>query len=36
MNVIGILEAESLKPSLPRFKAGDRVRVHVKVVSRIS
>ena len=32
MNVIGILEAESLKPSLPRFKAGDRVRVHVKVV----
>lgn len=32
MNVIGSLEAEGLKSSLPRFRAGDRVRVHVKVV----
>jgi large subunit ribosomal protein L19 len=32
MNVIGILDAEGLKESLPRFRAGDRVRVHVKVV----
>jgi large subunit ribosomal protein L19 len=32
MNVIGSLEAEGLKPSLPQFRAGDRVRVHVKVV----
>lgn len=32
MNVIGSLEAEGLKSSLPEFRAGDRVRVHVKVV----
>jgi large subunit ribosomal protein L19 len=32
MNVIGSLEAQALKQSLPRFRAGDRVRVHVKVV----
>jgi large subunit ribosomal protein L19 len=32
MNVIGSLEAEGLKPSLPQFRAGDRVRVHVRVV----
>lgn len=32
MNVISSLEAEGLKPSLPQFRAGDRVRVHVKVV----
>ena len=32
MNVIGNIEAEALKPSLPQFRAGDRVRVHVKVV----
>ena len=27
MNVIGNIEAEALKPSLPEFRAGDRVRV---------
>jgi large subunit ribosomal protein L19 len=32
MNVIGSLEAEGLKPSVPQFRAGDRVRVHVRVV----
>jgi len=32
MNVIGSLEAEGLKPSVPEFRAGDRVRVHVRVV----
>ena len=32
MNIIGNLEAEGLKASLPQFRAGDRVRVHVKVV----
>lgn len=32
MNVIESVEAEALKPSVPRFRAGDRVRVHVKVV----
>ncbi len=32
MNVIGSLEAEGLKQSLPRFRSGDRVKVHVKVV----
>jgi large subunit ribosomal protein L19 len=32
MNVIRILEAEGLKPSVPPFRTGDRVRVHVKVV----
>ena len=32
MNVIGSLDAEGLKPTLPQFRAGDRVRVHVKVV----
>jgi large subunit ribosomal protein L19 len=32
MNVIGSIEAEGLKTSLPQFRAGDRVRVHVKVV----
>lgn len=32
MNVIMNLEAEGLKPTPPPFRAGDRVRVHVKVV----
>jgi len=32
MNVISSLEAQGLKPSLPVFRAGDRVRVHVRVV----
>ena len=32
MNVIDSLDAEGLKSSLPGFRAGDRVRVHVKVV----
>ena len=32
MDLIGSLDAEGLKPTLPQFRAGDRVRVHVKVV----
>ena len=32
MSVIGSLEAEGLKSSLPQFRAGDRVKVHVRVV----
>jgi len=32
MNVIESIEAEGLKESVPPFRAGDRVRVHVKVV----
>jgi large subunit ribosomal protein L19 len=32
MSIIGSLEAEGLKSSLPQFRAGDRVKVHVRVV----
>jgi len=32
MNVIDILDAQGLKSAIPSFRAGDRVRVHVKVV----
>ena len=32
MNIIESLEAQLLKETLPEFRAGDRVRVHVKVV----
>jgi len=32
MNVIGTIEAEGLKESTPDFRAGDRVRVKVRVV----
>jgi large subunit ribosomal protein L19 len=32
MNVIGSLDAESLKGELPAFAAGDRLRVHVRVI----
>ena len=32
MNVIEGIEAAGLKPELPEFRAGDRVRVHVRVV----
>ncbi len=32
MNVIDTLDAQGLKPGIPPFRAGDRVRVHVKVV----
>lgn len=32
MNVIMSLDAEGLKPNPSSFRAGDRVRVHVKVV----
>jgi large subunit ribosomal protein L19 len=32
MSVIRTLDAEGLKPSVPQFRAGDRVKVHVKVV----
>ena len=32
MNVILMLENEGLKSDLPEFRAGDRVRVHVRVV----
>ncbi len=32
MNVIDVIEAEGLKRKLPEFRAGDRVKVHVRVV----
>jgi large subunit ribosomal protein L19 len=32
MDVIRSIEAEGLKPELPVFRSGDRVRVHVRVV----
>jgi large subunit ribosomal protein L19 len=32
MDVIQTIEAEGLKQELPEFRAGDRVRVHVRVV----
>lgn len=32
MDVIRSIEAEALKRELPTFRAGDRVRVHVRVV----
>ena len=32
MNIIQILEQEQLRRDIPTFKAGDTVRVHVKVV----
>lgn len=32
MNVIDLVEQESMKQDLPRFDTGDTVRVHVKVV----
>ena len=32
MEIIRNLEAEGLKSSVPTFRAGDRVRVHVRVV----
>lgn len=32
MDVIRSLDAEGLKSSVPEFRSGDRVRVHVKVV----
>jgi large subunit ribosomal protein L19 len=32
MNVIDTIEREQLKSDIPRFKPGDTVRVHVKVI----
>ncbi|MCP3982439.1 MAG: 50S ribosomal protein L19 [bacterium] len=32
MDLIQSIDAEGLKPELPGFRAGDRVRVHVRVV----
>jgi large subunit ribosomal protein L19 len=32
MNIISRIDAEGLKENLPDFRAGDRIRVHVKVV----
>ena len=32
MDLIGSIEALGLKKDLPRFKSGDRVKVHVRVV----
>ena len=32
MNIIQILEQEQLRQDIPSFKAGDTVRVHVKVI----
>jgi len=32
MDAIHSIEAEGLKQEIPRFRAGDRVRIHVRVV----
>jgi large subunit ribosomal protein L19 len=32
MNVLQLLEAEGRKTTIPRFRAGDTLRVHVRVV----
>ncbi|MDU5732147.1 MAG: 50S ribosomal protein L19 [Veillonella sp.] len=32
MNIINVLEQEQLRTDIPTFRAGDTVRVHVKVV----
>lgn len=32
MNLIGLLEQSQMRDDIPRFKAGDTVKVHVKVV----
>ena len=32
MNIISVLEQEQLRADIPAFRAGDTVRVHVKVV----
>lgn len=32
MNIINVLEQEQLRTDIPEFRAGDSVRVHVKVV----
>ena len=32
MNIINVLEQEKLRKDIPTFRAGDTVRVHVKVV----
>ena len=32
MNIINVLEQERLRTDIPTFRAGDTVRVHVKVV----
>ena len=32
MDLIHSIEAEGLKETVPEFRAGDRVRIHVRVV----
>ena len=32
MNIIDVLEKEQLRSDIPKFRAGDTVKVHVKVV----
>lgn len=32
MNIINVIEQEQLRTDIPEFRAGDTVRVHVKVV----
>ena len=32
MNIINVIEQEQLRADIPAFRAGDTVRVHVKVV----
>ena len=32
MNIINVLEQEQLRTDIPAFRAGDTVKVHVKVV----
>ena len=35
MNIINVLEQEQLRTDIPTFRAGDTVRVHVKVVMSV-
>ena len=32
MDVIGMIDAEGIKEGMPEFRAGDRVKVHVRVL----
>ena len=36
MNIISVLEQEQLRDDIPAFRPGDTVKVHVKVVRRVS
>ena len=35
MNVISVLEQEQLRTDIPKFRPGDTVKVHVKVLKAV-